>query len=320
MGFNLKRAATAVATGGNSEWGANGNLWGGGGSTTQDQVPLQTPEQLAARQLLLNYSQTGKIGDNYTAGQNIGIQPGDYAMTGLEQQGQSAIQSLLNAGTPQGFLASDKATADLMNTTPEGLDAMFRPYEAINQRLQTNAENSAKRSAAFGGNLYSSDTIRNLGDVAAKTAETNQATLAGLQNDALNRKLQAAGLAQNSATGQQNILQQRIADAMQYGALQRNLNNAQVTDANNEKLRQRNEILNQLTGATAVSGAPVQFGVPSVTVQNPNPYMDFLKVAAQFGGSGAMTNFFGSGSSSPTPSLPQGYSPYPTSGNPLSFY
>lgn len=316
MGINLKRGLTAVATGGNSEWGANGQLFGGGGSTTQDQVPLETPEQRQARQLLLNYAKAGQVG-GITAGENLNLTPGDYNMTGTETQGMSALQQLLHAGTPAGYAASDAATNDLMNTSTEGLDAMFRPYEAIAQRQGVNAENSAKRSAAFAGNLYSSDTVRNLGDVAAKTAETNQSTLAGLQNDALNRKLQAAGVAQSSAAGQENVAQGRIASAFNYGQLERNLNNAKVTEQTNETLRRRNEVLQQLTGATSVAGAPVQFGVPSVTVQNPNPYLDFLKVAAQFGG---MVKGGAGTATAPTGPATFGYSPYQPSGNSLSLY
>lgn len=304
MGFNLKRAATAVATGGNSEWGAGGNLWGHGGTTTQDQVPLETPEQRQARQMLMNYAQTGQIGSNYTAGQDIGIQPGNYQMTGLETQGQSALQNLINGGMPQGYQQAGQAASDLMDTSEAGLNKMFSPYEAVAARQQALAESAAKRSAAITGNLYSSDTVRNLGDVAAKTAESNMATLAGLTNDALNRKLSAAGLASSNATAEQNNTRQNIADAYNYGQLQRNLANQQITDANNEKLRQRQEVLNQLTGAQAVSGAPVQFGVPSVTVQNPNPYLDFLKVAAQFGGMGAANNFFGGAPAPTVPSAP----------------
>lgn len=288
MGLNLKKAltrgATAVATGGQSEWGAGGKLFGGGGTTSQDQSPFETPEQRNARQLLMRYATTGQIGDNFTAGEDLGLAQGNYNMTGLEQSGQSALQSLIQSGQPAMYGAADRATNGLLNTTPEGLDAMFSPFSAIADRNNALAESSAKRSAAFGGGLYSSDTIRNLGDVNAKTAETKNAELARLTEGALNRKVSAIGLAQNSANGQESIARNRIADAYNYGDLERNLANAKVTEQNTEALRRRQEILGQLQGATAVSGSNVQWGVPSVEVQKENPYLEFLKVAAQFAG------------------------------------
>lgn len=292
MGFNLKKAAKGaiggVAAGGIVGAQAGGLLGGLGafdsGTTEQSQVPLETPEQRNARQLLMRYATTGQIGDNFTAGEDIGLAQGNYGMTGLEQQGQSALQALINSGTPAGYAVSDRATADLMNTSTEGLAAMFSPFSAIADRNNALAESSAKRSAAFGGNLYSSDTIRNLGDVNAKTAETKNAELARLTEGALNRKLSAAGLAQQSAAGQENISRNRIADTFNYGSLERNLANAKVQEQNTEALRRRQEVLGQLQGATAVSGANVQWGVPSVTTQNPNPYLDFLKMAMQMGG------------------------------------
>ncbi len=90
----------------------------------------------------------------------------------------------------------------------------------------------------------------------------------------------AVGLDQS----QQNINRNLAGDAFQYGGLERNLANAKADSANQETLRRRGEVLGQLNGATAVSGSNVQWGVPEIKTLQPNPYMDFLKFAAQAGG------------------------------------
>lgn len=242
------------------------SIFGDNGSTTVSQVPLETPEQRQARQMLLNYAQTGKFGD-ITAGEDIGINPGNYDLSGLESQGLYQVGQGLDPSNATSVNGVN--FGDLLDTSEAGLNKQFSPYNALIQRQISQSVNAAKRAAGFGG-TYSSDTIRNIGQVYAQGNEQAAAKLADLQNEALSRK---ASLLPTFA----NIGQQRLNNAFTYGQLPRTLANASIQDKNNELLRRRQEQLGQISGATSVINAPVQFGVPSVTTQNPNPYLQLLQ-------------------------------------------
>lgn len=271
MGFNLNRGLTAVSTGGLSEAARLFDT----GMTTQEQVPLETPEQRAARLKLAEFMNTGKFG-NFTAGADIGIKPGDYNMTGLEKTGQSELQKLLSSGIPSQFSLGDKALADILNPNPNSISASFDPFKQQTERQIAESNTALKRGAGFAGNLYSTNTIKGLGDIQARGNETLTAELARLTNQALDRRLQATSLAYQSGTAQENIIQNRIGASQQYGGLQRDLSNAGTAEANAELLRRRNELLLPINTATNIAGTNANFGVPSVSVQNPNPLLDLL--------------------------------------------
>ncbi len=322
LGNIVKRVAKGVATGGASEWGSGGALWGGsgGGSTSQDQSAFETPEQRQARQLLLQYATTGRIGD-LRMGESLNMPLGDYSMSDLESAGLDRVSSDLNSGAPGQYDLGDAGLRDIMDTSEAGLDRMFSPYKALAEREQRDAEAAFTRSAGAMGNLYSTNTVKGLGDVAAKTSEINMARLADLTNNALNRKTQGIGLAYQSGRERENIAQNRLQNSFNYGGLQRSLNDAALKANYNEKLRQRQEVMGQLQGANTVSGSSVQWGVPSVSVPKENPYMEFMKLA--LGTVGTLKGMggvpaFGSGANASAP-IPSGYSPY-TNTNRLSLY
>lgn len=273
MGFlkSVKRVATGVSTGGLSEIPGLLNS----GSTTQEQVPLETPEQRAARQALLKFGQTGTYG-GFTAGADIGVKGPDTAMTGTELAGQSALQDLLKSGIPSQFQMGDQALASILNPDPNAISAQFDPFKAQVMREITRSNNDLKRTAGFGGNLYSTNTVKGLGDIQARGNETLTAQLASLTNDALNRRAAAIPLAYQSGTAQEGIAQNRISSAYQYGGLPRTLANQGTDAANAEAIRKRNEMLLPLNSLQSVAGQNANFGVPSVTTQNPNPMLDLL--------------------------------------------
>lgn len=300
MGFNLKRVASGIASGGLSELVPKGGvdparvqagISSGGiselmraaqlknplnpGSTTQAQVPLETPEQRAARIKLMGFADTGEFG-GFKAGADVGIQPGDYSMSGLESSGQTSLQQLLSSGIPSQFQLGDKALTDLLNPDPNYIQSQFDPFKAQVQRQITQSNNDLKRGAGFAGNLYSTGTIKGLGDIQARGNETLTAQLASLTNDALNRRAAAIPLAYQSGTAQENLVQNRIASSQQYGGLSRTLNNARTDASNAELLRRRNELLLPINAASTVAGNNANFGIPQVTVQNPNPMLDLL--------------------------------------------
>lgn len=258
-------------------------LLGGGKKSTVTQVPLETPEQTAARKKLNEFSNTGVFG-NFTAGADIPLGYGDYNTTGIENQGLSSLKGLLDSGLPSQFSLGDAALQDLLSTSPQQIEAQFNPFKTQVQRQITQSNRDLKRGAGFAGNLYSTNTIRGLGDIQARGNETLTAQLANLINEALNRRLQAIPLAYQSGTAQENILQNRLGTAFQYGGLTRNLNDASIKARDAELLRRRAELQLPIDAAKTVAGSNVQYGVPSVTTQSASPFQSVLDMASQIGG------------------------------------
>lgn len=245
--------------------------------STQAQVPLETPEQTAARKKLYDFMNSGVFGA-FKAGEEIPIQYGDYSMSPYEQQGQSALGDLLSSGIPDQYRLGDEALRDLLDTSPAGLEAMFQPFKDITKRNTREASDAVKRNAAFTGNLYSTNTIRNLGDVEARGNETMAAELARLTEGALNRKLGAVPLAYKSGADQEALRMGRIGASQEFGGLARNLNNARVAERNAELLRRRQELQLPINAASTVLGSNPNYGVPSVTTSEPSTLMQLLQI------------------------------------------
>lgn len=250
-------------------------------STKQtEQVPLETPEQRAARRKLMGFADTGRFG-NFTAGEEIPLGYGDYGMTGIEGQGQSALQDLLNQGLPSQYAAGDNALMDYLKTDPTDVAAQYDPFKAQVQRQMKESDRALKRNAGFAGNLYSTDTIRNMGDIQARGNETLTSELARLTDSALNRRLQAISLAYQSAESQQASRLNQIGASQQYGGLTRQLNDASIKTRDAELLRRRQELQLPIQAAQTVSGQNANFGIPSIETAK---YAELLKLAGQIGG------------------------------------
>lgn len=284
MGFSLKKALPGALIAGGS-----GGLVTGFGlldpkRSTQNQVPLETPEQTAARKKLFDYMNTGVFGD-FKAGDQIPIQYGDYSMTPTETAGQSLLSNLVSSGIPSQYQLGDAALKDLLDTSPAAIDSMFSPFKDIVNRNTRDASNAVKRNAAFSGNLYSTNTIRNLGDVQARGNETMASELARLTENALNRKLSAVPLAYKSAADQEALQLGRINAAQQFGGYARNLNNASIAERNAELLRRRQELQLPINSAGTVLGSTPNYGVPSITTSEPSTLMQLLQILAPVAGS-----------------------------------
>lgn len=251
-----------------------------GNKKKQQQIPLETPEQAAARRKLMEFADTGKFG-NFTAGEEVPLGYGDYEMTGIEGQGQSALQDLLNQGLPSQYAAGDAALADYLKTDPTDVSAQYDPFKTQVQRQIRESNRALKRNAGFAGNLYSTDTIRNMGDIEARGNETLTSELARLTDSALNRRLQAIPLAYQSGEAQQAAKLAQIQASQQYGGLTRQLNDASIKARDAEILRRRQEMQLPIQAAQTVAGQQSNFGVPSI---NTSPYGDLLGLVGQIGG------------------------------------
>ena len=283
LGDTLKRVATGISTGGLSEVARymKGGLYD---KVTQDQVPLETPEQRAARIKLMEFANTGQFGD-FKAGEQVPLGYGDYDVTGIEDRGLSSLQALLQSGDPAMFDAGDSAIRDLLNTSQEGLEAQFNPFNTILDRSIRDSGDAFKRSAGFQGNLYSTATNRNLSDLQARGNESRAGELARLTNSALDRKLSATGMAYEAGKARENTALNRVQASQVYGGLTRRLNDEKIKARDAELIRRRQELGMPIQAAQTVAGQNANFGVPSVTTNQPTELMELLKLLV---GGGAM--------------------------------
>jgi hypothetical protein len=275
------------------------------GKKKQSQVPLETPEQAAARRKLMGFADTGKFGD-FTAGAEVPLGYGDYGMTGIEGQGQSALQDLLNQGLPSQYAAGDNALMDFLKTDPADVSAQYDPFKTQVERQIADSNRALKRNAGFAGNLYSTDTIRGLGDIQARGNETLTSQLASLTDSSLNRRLQAIPLAYQSGAGQQEAKLNQINASQQYGSLTRQLNDASIKARDAELLRRRQELQLPIQSAQTVAGQTANYGVPSVQT---SPYGDLLGLVGQIGGS-YLNSKFSNQQQAPQSKVQYGYNPY----------
>lgn len=257
----------------------------------QEQVPLETPEQRAARQKLMGFANSGKFGD-FQAGESVPLGYGDFGVTGYEQQGLSSLQQLLAQDIPEQYRLGDDALKAYLATDPTDVSAQFNPFRQQAERQISDSNRALKRNAGFAGGLYSTNTIRQLGDIQARGNESMISELARLTDSALNRRLQAIPLAYQSAGAKRNAAIQNVDASQRYGSLTRSLNDAAIKSRDAEILRRRQELQLPIQAAQSVSGQSAQFGVPSVTT---SPYQDLMKMVGQIGGSYLSNKLFAGG-------------------------
>lgn len=275
------RVGLGVATGGASETtrAAMGLLKGGGGSGG-DPYSMLTPEQHAAMSKLAEFMNSGKFGD-FQAGADVGLGYGDFNTTDSEKTGLTALQRMLAAGLPDQYAQGDAALSSFLNPSPDQIKTQFDPFKAgVNRQIgESNA--ALKRGAGFAGSLYSTSTIKGLGDIQARGNETLASQLANLTNQQLDRKLQSVPLAYQSAKMQQDSALQQIDASQTYGDLTRKLNDASIKARDAELLRRRQELQLPIQAAQGLAGQNVQWGTTPV---QSSPYQDLLSLAGQIGG------------------------------------
>lgn len=286
MGLNLKRVGTAIGTGGLSEVY---NALKPGQQTINQQV-METPEQRAARLRLSNFSSTGTYdfgnGKSFTAGTGYGGDLGDFSMTPTEQAAQSRLSTLLASGRPDIYSAGEKTLTNLLSGDqfdPYSATGEFAPFKDAVLKETAAASGRAKNAAAFSGNLYSSNTGKNLTNLQGDANNQLMSKLAQLFSNYTNQKISAIPQALNYAATGQALDMAPIEAGYQYGGLSRNLNTAQDQAKYQEFQRQRQELQLPIQTAGTLAGTNPQFGVPSITTQTPSPWMDLLKLAVQGG-------------------------------------
>lgn len=316
---------SALAAGGMNTLSALPGLLGG--KKTVRPEDFYTPQQLAAQSQLSNFASTGSFG-KFQAGEDVGLGYGDFNVTAPEKQGLSGLQSLLSSGIPDQYKMGDAALQDLLATSPDAINKQFEPYRGLMERQVRDSNTALKRNAAFAGNLYSTDTVRGLGDIQARGNETMSAKLADLTNQALDRRLQAIPLAFQSAQGQEALNMGRIDASQRYGALTRNLNDASIKARDAEILRRRQELQLPIQAAESIAGQAGR----SFPTMSESPYQQLLGQIGGIAGSYAGNELFlnqykrfmapgaggGTSTAAPMPAFPQGF--IPTDASRLSLF
>ena len=254
-----------------------GNKGGGGGAAV-----LETPEQAEARRYLLelakgNLSYGGKLGS--------------YAMTRTEGEGQNQLMRLLGSTRPEAFGIGEKALKDLYGGTfdPYNDGGSFKGFRTSVLREGDEAVNRLKRSATMAGNLYSTDTIKRLGDVEGDTVRALTGELGRLYDNFTERKINAIPTAFAAGQAQETLDLGRVDAAMRYGNLPRLLEDQEYKDAYNEFVRAQSA---KIGAVGSVAGQPHY-----QTFQNEgsDPWSRVLEMLAYGGGAGLGTYFASKG-------------------------
>lgn len=184
-------------------------------------TPSQTvqgarPEQLEAMRGLLDFAKSGDIG----YGGNLGY----YTPTDAEQTGQNKLLALLQGGLPSTFnLGKDQLNA-LFSTDkfdPYSEKGTFAGFKENVLKEGREASDRLKHNAAFAGNLYSTDTIKNLGKVEENVSGQLNNRLAELYDTYTNRQIGAIPLAFSAGQAEEGLNLGRIGASQQYGGLDR---------------------------------------------------------------------------------------------------
>lgn len=289
MGFGLGDIGS-FALGGPVGYAAY-KAFSGNGSTGVSQIPLMDPAQAEARRNLLEFSKTGKLGD-YTAGTPYAGSLGDFGISALEQGGLNRIGANAIGGPGQMFDLGASTLQDLLGSdkyNPLNQSGMIQGLTGAIDYNTKKAVDAAKRDAGYTGSLYSTNAVRNLGNVEAQGANQKAVTLAGLYQNYLGQKLGAIPQAFGAQAQLDQKGQTQFQNEFTYGAVPRNLKTAEDQARYAEFQRQQQEKQGQVTAATNLAGSNVPFGVPNVSIPNANPWMDVLSLLAQFGGKAAGT-------------------------------
>jgi hypothetical protein len=253
----------------------------GGSQTSTNTVTNQmSDEQKKALQMVMNAVSSGSLG-GARLGEGYGGNLGSYGMSGLEGAGQNKLMALLQNPASMSSLynsGKDEITKILSGDTynPYSDTGVYGGYKKnVMKDLQENSD-VLKRNAAFGGDLYSKNTINRLGDLNESAQDQLSGKLAELYDTFAQRRIGAANTALSAGAGEtqllNNIENNKIGMSQQYGALERQLADAKAKDAYNAWQTARNEkigttagMLNSLAGNNAGSSTTTSLTMPTVS-------------------------------------------------------
>lgn len=259
---------------------------GGKKKSTVNQIPLEPQGVTDARGGLLSFAQGGNYG-GYKAGQAYTNPFGDYNMTDIEGAGQSKLLAMLQGGLPDIFNTGVNELNSLFTTNeydPFAENGLYKGFRE-NLDLETNDQVDAlKRDAAFGKSLYSTDTIKRIGDLHESANRAKTGKMAELYDTFVGRRLNAIPQAIAAGQTQEGLDMNRIGASQTYGSLQRTLNDAGFKAAYADFLRRQTEKGGQIGALQSVVGSPPNYGVPSVSIPQDGSFDKVLAALGSIGG------------------------------------
>lgn len=246
-------------------------------TNTVTQEALLTPEQKQMMTLLSQLGGTGSAG-GITLGDQYGGSLGNFDMSGIESMGGNRLMELLNAGTPEGIGTARNTLTGLANNkfNPDDPTSGYAAYQRQVERSAQGVNDNLNRDAAITGDRFSSTLGRQKADLAAQQSDVLASKLAELYNTAQDRSLNASNSLASLENTNENINQNRIGSAFQYGGLERMLKTAEAQAKYGEFQRARTEKLGQFDVAKNLLGQKFEWGVPSVTTKSPSTFMSMF--------------------------------------------
>lgn len=249
------------------------------------QIPLEPPEVTQARRDLLAIGQNNNY-NGLNMGEAYGGELGNFEMTGIENMGQSKLADFVGGARPEIFDTGSKALTELLTGSqydPLNPNGEYASFKTQVERERRNAITDTKRNLAYTGDLYSSEAGRQLSDVNARSNEGLQSKLAELSDKYVQRRISAIPLAAQFAGQQQALDLMPISAAATYGGKSRELKDAEAKSKLAEWIRGRQEKLQGIDALKAAAGTGANYGVPEVSVDQPNPLGDLFGNIGQVG-------------------------------------
>lgn len=242
------------------------------------EVPLITPEQSQAMNILLNFAKTGSLPTGFQAGAPLNISNFDFDMTGAEGLGQNLLVKLLSGGEPEGLSTARNTLTGLANEK-FNLDDPSNGFASFSRQLSRgikDADDVLNREAAITGSRYGSRILGEKADLAAQQSDIISSRLSDLFNQSKNRSLNAALGLGNIENISEGINQGRVTSAFGLGGLERDLANQKAQLEYSELTRQRDEQLATLTGAESVFNKQIPYGITNYDVKSPSLFSQLL--------------------------------------------
>ena len=220
------------------------------------QQDLRTPEQLRAQKILL---QMASSGNPFTGSL------GDFSLTGIEQTAGDQIRRNLGTVNP----AISQAQGFLTNLAGQGFNPEDPSFQAFERRLARSTRDQAdvlNREAAITGNRFGTAIAGEKADLAERQSDILAQTLGNLFNQAQGRSLGASQALGSLGLQSEDLEQSQLNQALNFGALERGLRDAEAKSRYNEFLRQQQT---KFSSAGAVLGASPQLGVREIETQSP---------------------------------------------------
>lgn len=241
------------------------------------QQPMMPGFQMETGQLLADYLK--KNLGNYTPGESYG---GDLTSesTPFEQFGLGTLSDYLRApATGDAFAAGKKNLMDTLGgkyTNPNE-NPFIQALTGLSKQNLNDATNDVRGRAGARGKYFSTAAMKQEGDLQERTQNYLNTIIGQIQEQERGRQFSAIPEAMRyDEYGTATAPLKQVAASQTFGSLERLIDEGNMERMYEDFTRQRDE-LSQLPGqAQNLYGTNVNYGVPSVTKNQPNQLLDML--------------------------------------------